>query len=57
MSKIPGANHKARTAYYTACSLYDAIELQQKKQGAVAAESLFVSEGEDVPADEDEDDE
>ncbi|KAK1094458.1 hypothetical protein LTR48_000333 [Friedmanniomyces endolithicus] len=39
------------------CSLSDAAELQQKKEDALAAESLFVSEGEDVSTDKEKDDE
>ncbi|KAK0353451.1 hypothetical protein LTR91_018953 [Friedmanniomyces endolithicus] len=48
---------KGGTAYHTACSLSDAAELQQKKEDALAAESLFVSEGEDVSTDKEKDDE
>lgn len=55
--KIPGVNHKTRAAYLTACSLFDALELQQKEEDAFAAESLFVSGGDDASADEDEHDE
>jgi len=57
MFVIPGANQKGGTAYHTACSLSDAAELQQKKEDALAAESLFVSEGEDVSTDKEKDDE